>query len=227
MVIRRSPQQVAKRALILGALSMRGSLEVTRHPHVVEFSERLLPWLIEVGCEEDICAIEREQFLTPLGLLSDSQWLDVKTAGEAAMFFCWTLQLIEDLSLTDRTNDSCTKTLQILQPEAENFIANAKLRPALEIVEFCRQLALIRSMLQEARVSGEAKNILRRVNVEILAGLGIRVDDADVQRAEEIVKRMNPEQCSAAGGLMFIRSTCIAWLLNGGSSCWDDDADES
>src|SRR6516225_7291850 len=106
MVPGREPQRVAKRALILGAIASRSSLEVTDHPRVVEISQRLLPWLSEVGCEEELDPIERELLATPLGHLSESQKIDANWAGEAATFFCWTLKLVGPLEETSPADQS-------------------------------------------------------------------------------------------------------------------------
>src|SRR5262249_35579734 len=71
MVTMRESQQIAKRALILGTIALRASLEVTDHPRAVEASQQLLRWLNQVGCDGEIDPIERGELATPLGQLSD------------------------------------------------------------------------------------------------------------------------------------------------------------
>jgi hypothetical protein len=148
MANRREPEQVAKRALVSGALAFRSSLEVTDHPRVIELSERLLPWLNEIGCGDELDPIEREELATPLKHLSESQKIDVNCAGEAASFFCWALKLLGPLEVSTPTDQSVLPDiLCILQPTALKLIQSAALRETAEIRDTCRKLTLIRSML--------------------------------------------------------------------------------
>ncbi len=133
----REPQQVAKRALILGAVAFRASLEVTDHPCVIEVSQKLLPWLSDMGCEDALDPIERELLATPFGELSDSQKMDANwAAGEAAWFFCWMLDRAEPLDETKAADQSDLQNLlRILQPDAAEIIQLASLRNLAEIQE--------------------------------------------------------------------------------------------
>lgn len=97
MLINREPATVARRALVLTVVAFRGSLEVTDHPRVIELSQRLVPWLDEIECRSELDPKERELLGTPLGQLSKSFLIDANWAGEAAAFFCWTLNCREPL----------------------------------------------------------------------------------------------------------------------------------
>jgi hypothetical protein len=111
VIVCREPLQIAKRALVLGTLAFRSFLEVTEHPRVVEISQQLLPWLQRIGCADELDSIEQEELATPLGNLSDSQRIDVNWAGEAAMFFCWILNLVGPLKDADLADQSRLPTV--------------------------------------------------------------------------------------------------------------------
>lgn len=211
---RREPKQIAKRAIIFGAIAFRSSLEVTTHSRVVELSQRLLPWLIEIGCGDEIDPIEREELETPIGGLSDSQMIDVRWAGEAAAVFCWMLRLqknLEETTLADST--AFVQLLSILKPEAEDIIRSAQLRDLGEIESTCRQFVLIRSMLQEARIGPPASDIIRRANLQRLNEVGQVVTDEDVQIASDVLSRMTSEDRAKTAGLYFIRDLAALWFL--------------
>jgi hypothetical protein len=193
--------------VILGTIAFRSSLEVTNDPRVPGFSRRLLPWLGEVGCDDELDPIERELLATPLGQLSDSQSIDARWAGEGASFYCWTLKLLDPPAMTAPADPSpLLDVLSILRPAATRIIESASLRDIREIQDACRQYALIRSLLQEARVGPPASDIVRKVNLERLHKVGLNVDVEAVRRASEIVSGMTPEERAQVAGLYFIRN---------------------
>ena len=215
----RQPQHIAKRALTLGAIAFRSSLEITDHPRVVETSRRLLPWLNDVGCGDEIDPIERELLGTPVGQLSDSQKIDANWAGEAAALFCWMLKLGEPLEEASPANQSdLPVVLRILKPEAVEILRSASLRDRTEIEDLCRQIVLIRSILQESRVGPPARDIVRRVNVQKLTDAGLVVAEGAVRRASEAVSRMTPQERSRMAGAYFVRDHAALWFLSSRSS---------
>jgi hypothetical protein len=218
--MRQSPQ-IAKRSLILGTIALRSALEVTDHPRAVELSQQLLPWLNHVGCDDEIDPIEREELSTPLGHLSDSQKVDVNWAGEAATFFCWTLNVVEPLEAQSPADQSrLQEVLPILKPEAAEFITSVRLRKRDEIEEICRRFVLIRSMLQERRNGHEGKagtplsQIVRRSNLQKLEEVGLTVSEEDVKQASDCLDRMTAQERSGAVGLYFVREHAALWFFS-------------
>jgi hypothetical protein len=211
----RTPQETAKRALILGTIAFRASLEITDHPRVVEISGRLLPWLVELGCEDGFDSTERELLATPLGQLSDSQRIDANWAGEAAAVLCWMLNLAAPLEVASGANQSdLPAVLCILKPEAAKILRSASLRDRMEIEEACRQFVLIRSMLQESRLDRHNGDIIRRVNVQRLDDVGLAVSEDAIRRASEAVSRMTPEERGRAPGLYLVRDRRVGHRWN-------------
>jgi hypothetical protein len=211
----REPQQIAKRAVILGAISFRSSLEVTAHPRVVEISMRLLPWLIEVGCENELDPIERELLATPVGQLSDSQKIDARWAGESAAIFCWMLNPSEGLEETTPVNAAILPgLLGIMKPQAVEIIGSAAFRDRDEIESTCRQFVLILSMLRESRVDPPARDIIRRVHVQELSAAGVPVTEDSVRRASEVLGKMTRQERTQAAGMYFVRRHAALWFLS-------------
>ena len=214
-MITRQPQQIAQRAIVLGAMAMRGSLELTDHPRTAEASARLLPWLREVDCDGEIDRIEREELMTPLGGLSPSQRIDVNWAGEAAAFFCWALGLDDALDWTNPADQSAViGTLRILHADALELQRRATVRPACELDEACRQFVLIRSTLQQARISSPGKEVIAKLALQRLADVGIAVSDDAIAQAVATVAAMTPQEQSRAAGIYFVRCHAALWLFN-------------
>ena len=152
----------------------------TTHPRVNEFSQRLLPWLTEIGCGDELDSIEREELSTPLGRLSDSQMVDVRCAGEGAAFLCWALRLAGELQETAPADPSSLPTFHaVLRPEATDIIGSALLRDQAEIEATCRQFALVLSMLRESRVGPPATDVIRRIHLREMNGVGLSVTEDD------------------------------------------------
>jgi hypothetical protein len=211
----RRPEQVVQRALILGAISFRASLEVTDHPRVVELSLKLLPWLHDLGCDGELDPIERELLATPLGQLTDTLKIDANWAGEQAAFFCWTLKLLGPLEVSNPADQSeLPGVLSILQSEASAILRSASLREVTEIKDACRQFVLIRSMLQESRVGPPASEIVRRLNLQRLDEAGLAATGTAVKQASETVAAMTPDERDRAAGLYFVRDHAALWLFS-------------
>jgi hypothetical protein len=211
----RTPRQVAERAMILGAIALRASLEVTSHPRVVEISGGLLRWLSEIGCGDEIDPIERELLATPLGQLSDSQRIDANWAGEEAAFFCWTLNLGPPLEETSPANQSnLVSLMRIGRPEAAEILQSAALRDRKETVEMCRHLILVLSILRESRIEPPARDIVRRLTVQKLNEVGLTATEHAVKRASEAVSRMTPQAQQQVAGLYFVRGHAAEWFLS-------------
>jgi len=208
--------------LILGAVAFRASLEETSHPRVVEITHRLLPWLCDLGCDDEIDPIERELLETPRGQLSDSQWIDANWAGEAATIFCWALNLVGGLNEVNPADQSVLPDLLcILKPEAAAIIQSASLRDSAEIEDMCRQIVMIRSVLQEMRVGLPGSDVIRRLNVQRLSEAGIVVTEDAAKRASAIVAGMTPQGRDQVAGLYFVRDHAALWLFSDRSKYFD------
>ncbi len=220
----RDPRQVAKRAIILGTISLRASLDVTDDPRLPDLSQQLMPWLHDTGCDDEVDPIERELLETPIGELSDSQQMDVNWAGEAAAFFCWMLNLAgppEPKCIADQS--TLPSVLKILKPTAIDIIQRASLRDLAQIEGLSTRYVLIRSMLQESRVSSEVKDVLRRANVQKLTNVGL-IATPDAQKdASEIVTQMTPEERNQAPGIYFVRVHAALWFFSNRGSYFADD----
>ena len=215
MAIGRESQRVAKRAVILGTIAFRSSLEVSDHPRVVEISQQLLPWLDKVGCGDDLDEIERELLATPLGQLGESLMADANWAGEAATIYCWMLNLVGPLD-DERPADpsNLLEVLSILKPGATEILKSAVLRDSEEIQELCLKFVLIRSMLQEARVGLPGSDFIRRANLQRLNEVGLVATENAIMRASKVVDRMTPQDRTALAGSYFVRDHAALWFLS-------------
>lgn len=210
----RDPQQVAKRALILGAIAFRASLELTDHPRVVELSLRLLPWLEQVGCSDELDPIERELLETPYGRLGDGLRIDANCAGEAASFFCWALGLASPLEVSSPADQSgLTVLLAILRPDALGILQSASLRSIGEIEDACRHFVLIQSILRETKIE-EARDIVRRYHLQKLEAVGLNATEDAIARASETVAQMTPLERSRAAGFYSVRAHAALWFFS-------------
>jgi hypothetical protein len=218
----RTAEQVAKRAVILGTIACRASIEVDDHARVASLSQQILPWLSKVGCDDEIDPIERDLFATPLGQLSESQWTDANWAGEAALLFCWMLSLAPALNEASQSDPSIPiRLLDILRPTAADAIRNARLRKQTEIEDLCGQIGMIRSLLQESRLQEKDAAILRDLNVRRLSEAGLTVTDDAAAKALAVVGRMTSEQRDRLAGCYFVREHAALWFFSDRGTYFD------
>jgi len=226
-MIKRAPEQVAKRALILGTIAFRASLEVTEDPRVVEMSGSLVPWLLKHGCENELDPIERELLDTPYHQLSDSQRVDANWAGESAMFYGWALNLVGSLATSALCDQSILpELLFILRPEAVRILEAAAFRGSIQIEDMCRHVVLIHALLQESRVPG-ASAMIRQMHTDRLEKAGIAVPDDAIRRASRSVDVMSADELQIAPGLYFIRDHAALWLFDDRSTFFKAMAEDA
>ena len=211
----RTPQQVAKRALICGALAARASFERSDHPRAIALTTRLLPWLEEMSCADELDPIERRELETPRGKLSDSEKIDVNWAGEAAALYSWMLQLAQPLDgLRCADQSKLPGLLKILKPEGADFVRSALLRPRGEIESAYRHFVLIQSIMRESRIDRSGAEIIRRVSLQKLLDVGIQVTAEAINIASEAVGRMTAEDRRRMAGAYFIRVHAASWFFS-------------
>lgn len=208
--------------MVLGAIALRASLEVTDHPRVTGIAGQLLPWLAEMGCGDELDPVEREELATPVGQLSDGQRADVNWAGEQAAFFGWMLSLVAPLPDADPADQTeLLAVLRILRPEAAEILQSAPLRDRAEIEDTCRRFVLVRAMLQESRVEPPARDVVRRSHLQALEDVGLAVSADAIERAAAIVSRITPQERSGMAGVYFVRSHAALWYLSGRGTYFD------
>lgn len=220
-MITRTPHQVAKRTLILATLAYRGSLEATDLAGAAEMARRLPGYLEELAISDDLDPTERDELATPLGNLSGSQRIDLNWAGEASAFFAWTLDLAP--RPVPAVPAPSSVAAGILKLEARHFLHTSHFVSPSEIEDVCKQIVLIRSMLQERRVEGPARDILRRFNIRKLTNVGLRATEADHSRADEVVHAMSLDEQFRAAGLYLVREHAALWLFRTGKTYFDDE----
>jgi len=87
-----TPQRVARRALVLGAIAARASVERTpQAPATSAFRERLLSWLNAAGLVDEAEPNEWSMLTADLGSWQDRQVIDASWKVEAAAVLSWAL----------------------------------------------------------------------------------------------------------------------------------------
>jgi hypothetical protein len=210
----RTARQVAERAMILGSFVYRRTLEASDDPRAAVASERLLPWLHQLGCGDELDPIERRELATPLGQLSASELIDVNWAGEKAAFFCWMLNLGARPSETQIADQNMTfLALHILQPEAEMILRTAALRDGEQIRSVCLHFVLMLSILRERRVKPPTSDIVRRMARKQLDEVACPATEEAIEHATASVEKMTDQERRAMAGAYGLRARAAIWFL--------------
>lgn len=216
----RTSVQVAERALVMGAVTLRSSLEITDHPRSAEMISRIPSWLEELGLAEGVDSLERAILWAPPGQLERDQLAVANWAGEGAAFFCWALGLGEQpLWFQQADQQTVIDTLRVMRPEAGEHLRDPALRCIEELQGFCKQVLLIRlEFLPEI-----ARPLKRKMLQRELAGYGIEVGNVDVEEVSRLVGGMAAEQLRSLYAPYLARDVAASWLLSSRSSYFSVD----
>ncbi|MDG1513917.1 MAG: hypothetical protein P8R31_19640 [Mariniblastus sp.] len=216
----RTSVQVAERALVMGAVTLRSSLEITDHPRSAEMISRIPSWLEELGLAEGVDSLERAILWAPPGQLERDQLAAANWAGEGAAFFCWALGLGEQpLWFQQADQQTVIDTLRVMRPEAGEHLRDPALRCIEELQGFCKQVLLIRlEFLPEI-----ARPLKRKMLQRELAGYGIEVGNVDVEEVSRLVGGMAAEQLRSLYAPYLARDVAASWLLSSRSSYFSVD----
>ena len=211
--MRRTDREVAAQAIVCGALGFRASLEVTEHPRTKEFCVRLLPWLEQHGLSNRMEAIHREILESPHGGLPRELQPEAHWRGEAASFLGWAIQLFDKPDPHGFIDPGLiVKNLRILQPTVSELISSAKLRPQLEIDDYCAFCITVRNQNQLSLLGGDGHATLTRIHKARLTELGL-------SEAFHRLKGVEAEAAKLAAvvpnvkGLYVTRALTAEWLL--------------
>jgi Domain of unknown function (DUF4272) len=130
-----SAQRVARRALVLASCACRSSLEQSAaDPGAVEMHKQLQSWAADVGLRDECEPPEWKAITAPLGTLSAREDIRLSWRSEGLVVLAWALQLA-DLPSYDEQVDApeCGNCVGILDPDAEQLTANARLRDFAEL----------------------------------------------------------------------------------------------
>lgn len=227
----RTAMQVAERAVVMGAVAFRASLEVTDHPRAAAIATRIPKWLAMLNLMDAVDPVERDLLSTPYGQLDESQKIDANWSGEGAALFCWALGIGEQPPMFRAADQSeAANALKIMRPEAHKLLSAPTLRSDGELREFCKTVRLVRTMLRETHVralgmddEARRKAVLvgRGLVRNELADVGIAIGDEDLARVGQLIAQENRDNLHLATGAYVARDVAVTWLLDGRSRYFD------
>ena len=229
----RTAQEVAKRALAMGAVAFRATLEVTDHPRTREIAKQIPQWLDKLSISDALDPIERNILRTPYGQLDRSQRLDTNWSGEGAALFGWTLRICEKPPQFKAADHSAAlTTLKVMRNEAEAILNSAVLRSEEELLDYCKAVRVTRVVLQEIHVlesdlDAGAKDLVislgRQKVIAELADCGIQIAASDIDETRIIFTDAKPNECQSVSGAYVARDVGVTWLLTSRPRYFDND----
>jgi hypothetical protein len=209
----RTAREVAARAIVLGALGVRASFEVTKHPRSRELCSQLLPWLEQVGLGPQIEEFHREILETPHGDLPRDSETEAVWRGEAAALFGWAIELFDKPDVVNSIDPGLLlRNLSILRPTATEILSSARLRSRDEIDDYCAYCMAVRHQHQLASLEGDGQAVLSSIHQARVTELGVN----------EAYRRLNGVELEASTlastvphlrGLYVVRAMAAEWLL--------------
>ena len=214
-------QRVVRRALVLAALSCRGSIETGAGQAEAEtLRSRILDWIGLLKLEQELESSEQRVLYAHLGTLGQREVIESTWAVEGLAILGWGLNLL-NLPKHDEKVDpfGVTDSLYFLSDDAAGLIPSARLRSTAELKAYrevaysihCRLTGFARSRDRKdfaAWIERAWIDLLRidPVHFIVLGDLGI--DDKEISDAEQ-------NRIQACESLTFQRHRAIIWLLGG------------
>lgn len=211
--MRRNSREVAVRSIIFGTLGFRASLEVTVHPRSGPLCTRLLPWLEKLNLADRIEEFHREILETPYRSLTRESQTEAYWRGEAALLLGWAIQLFDRPNPTEAIDPGLlVEKLRILQPNVNDLISGANLRPESEIDDYCAFCLTVRHKFRVAVLKTHGQAALERVHQSKLAELGLS-ESFRLRKDIEIEAAQLASAAPSVKGLYVVRAMTAEWLL--------------
>ena len=128
-------ERVAARALVLSAISCRGSIEKDAHKSGAEdLRKQVVAWLDSLGLFEEVETVELELLSTPLGQLESKKAKDAGWKSEGLVVLAWALGCTNLPPGHDQCDPpAIADTLGFLCERSETPLENPSLRSSEEI----------------------------------------------------------------------------------------------
>jgi hypothetical protein len=240
-------EEIAYRALCLGALIMRGEFEqvVQDTAQVLsdvevqevlikgheELTAKLNAWLTAQGLTSHLSEREKALFAKPLGAWTRQEIIDVSWRGESLGVLLWSLSLRPRLLGYDTqfSQDDIIKPLGLMMP-VDNFLKRAKLRPVKEIAR-ARDVAELwhwRSRTTYLQQTGDkppegityAEIIEKSAEFAYKDGIISRPIKGDFPLFGKPYSALSEMEYSVCTSIAMERHCCLNWLC-GYSKDWD------
>jgi hypothetical protein len=214
-----SPGRVARRALILTSVGLRGSLERERPTDAESRRLDLLHWLTEVGlddeCEDDELALLDSE----IGTIDEQSMIDAVWRSEGAVALGWGLGIC-DLP----PHDEVCAPNQLhhalgLMAELPAVLRGPALRPSLALARIEACLGAIHARLEAYALRPEPMQLAHFVASpdeaeEILADLDLVEGDLTVDG--QPLHRADPDAVAVAESIAVERLQAVRWIGRGG-----------
>ncbi len=199
-----SAAQVARRALVLAAVTCRGSIDrASGVPEAEALYVSILEWLTSTRLWADVQPDEKSLLETPLGSLPERDVIRATWRVEGMAVLAWALKLLDPPRHDAKVDPyAVAEAVGFLSDEVPNLISAAELQPYEHLVSYRELLYAVHSRLRAYLRHPASKDFrgwieedwldLLRVNTcELLAGDdlgidGVPVAEADLERIREV-----------------------------------------
>jgi hypothetical protein len=212
-------QQVAARALVLGAVAYRGWLELQASDKEAKASQSgLLEWLQDSRLNAALEPTEREFLRCRLGRADPEQAAAGTWRMEGAAVLAWALEHF-DLPPYDQGVDfnDLARALGVMNEEAtDELLRAAALRPSDHIDKYARQITVVSWRLRQFGLQPERMDFVGylrehpKFNQQWLEPL--RIIDGDLAIGKRSIARAKPNDVGDCTSIVLERHIAAYWL---------------
>ncbi|MBL9203075.1 MAG: DUF4272 domain-containing protein [Opitutaceae bacterium] len=218
-----SAETVARRALILAAISYRGFVDlVTDDPKIPQRIATTTASLTRLGLDADMTPWEKDVLKTNLGALTPRDRINSSWVSEGLVVLAWALQKSELPAFDDQCDPhQVALSIGFTTPDGLALLQNPRLRADSELQEFGEFIYNVHWRLRDFSVSGRAYNfrsLATRARGEPILRFGLQLSEDDIATGGQSLSRAEPNARQNLTSITQERHRASSWLLGLGSS---------
>jgi len=179
-----TPEKVARRALVLSAVTCRSMIDDKQDPWAKEMSTQILEWLERLDLKKELSEWEKALLTKPFGELSEKDRRDGSWLSEAMVILAWALGKTPlpsfDAQCDPPDVGSC---LGFTQPIVETALSSPQLLPREQLSEYNEFIYNLHWRVRDHRLRGgpyDFESLARKAWGEPILRHGLKIIDKDI-----------------------------------------------
>jgi hypothetical protein len=193
-----SPDEVARRAIILSVVSCRGIVDGDRANSTParQLAKSSYDWLVSLGLEEELSGWERQVLTSPFGSLAKQDRINASWLSEAVIVLAWSLEKTELPGFEKQCDPAdAANSLGFLRSADSTVLSTPHLRPLEDLREYNGFIYNLHWRVRDFSLNGRSydfESLARKAWGDPILRHGLVLQDGDlsvggvpISRAEE------------------------------------------
>jgi Domain of unknown function (DUF4272) len=218
-----SAERVARRALVLAAVSCRGIVEgdTENRPRADGLARQARSWLHTVGLEKELSEWENRVVDAPIGGLSDRERINASWLSEAVAVLAWALGKKALPGYEEQCDPAAVAyPLGFLQPLNGTILGRAELRPMVELREYNQFIYNLHWRVRDHSLKKrnyDFESMVKKVPGALIDKYGLQLQECDLCVGGVPISRADNGAYRRLASITQERHRVSNWLIGYGS----------